>query len=86
MGDGNNLGQSSSGDAPEPISDNTPKHVAVKCKGNGHYEAIRTREGGTPDAMLKPQSVTSNGISWWRSNNGHGCSDLDESTGRVDGA
>lgn len=86
MGDTKNPRQSSSDDAPEPISDNTRRDVAVNCEGNGRYEAIRTREAATVNAMPKPQSTTSNGINRWRSNNGHGCSDLDESTGRVHGA
>lgn len=85
MGDGNSPGQSSSNDAPEPISDNTQKDVAAKCDINGLFEAIRMGEGGIANAMTKAQSETSNVISRWRSNNGHGCSDLEQSTGGVDG-
>lgn len=57
-----------------------------KEEANGHYEPMQTtgiRDNSRP--LSKARSATSGSIGYVRSNNGHGCADLDNSADEANG-
>lgn len=57
---------------------------AEELGSQDQYESIQTRARNTPRSLSRTQSATSISVRRMRSNNGHGCAELDHSTDEGD--